>query len=91
MWAFTEPPNYGVSTNPTQGEHFVNDRVDRNDTLVRESGQNTNDARRPGIPAVELRFTLLRGDDAPTAESLSPYINELVPTPAGLRSGFRVG
>lgn len=45
MWAFTSPPSYGVSTNPTQGEHFINDRVDRNDTLVRESGQNTNDAR----------------------------------------------
>jgi hypothetical protein len=79
MWAFTEPPNYGVSTNPTQGEHFVNDRVDRNDTLVRESGQNTNDARRPGVPAVELRFTLLRGKDAPTGESISPYINDLIP------------
>jgi len=79
MWAFTEPPNYGVSTNPTQGEHFVNDHVDRNDTLVRESGQNTNDARCLGIPAVELRFTILRGDNAPPAEMLAPYISDLIP------------
>jgi hypothetical protein len=79
MWAFTSPPSYGVSTNPTQGEHFINDRVDRNDTLVRESGQNTNDARALGVACVELRFTLLLGDDAPTARALSPFIDELVP------------
>ena len=79
MWAFTEPPKYGVSTNPTQGEHFINDRVDRNDTLVRESGQNTNDARQAGAPVVELRITLLRGDESPSAEALAPYLTELIP------------
>ena len=36
MWAFNSPPNYGVNTNPTQGELFVNDKIDRSDALVRE-------------------------------------------------------
>jgi hypothetical protein len=79
MWAFTQPPNYGVSTNPTQGAHFVNDRVDRNDALVRESGQNTNDARASGVPTVELRFTLLSGENAPSRQALRPYIDDLIP------------
>jgi len=79
MWAFTHPPRYGVNTNPTQGELFVNDKVDRSDTLIREAGQNTNDARCPGTEKVELRLTLLRGENAPSAASIQPYIDGLIP------------
>lgn len=79
MWAFIEPPKRGVRTNPTEGELFINDRVDRPDSLIREAGQNSSDARRQDVPTAELRFTLIRGQDVPTAEQIHPYIADLIP------------
>jgi hypothetical protein len=59
MWVFNPPPSYGVRQNPTQGEHFVNDRIDRNEALVREAIQNSLDARpdnRGGKATVKFTF-----------------------------------
>jgi hypothetical protein len=58
MWVFNPPPSYGVRQNPTQGEHFVNDRIDRNEALVREAIQNSLDAR-PNSPngTATVKFT----------------------------------
>jgi hypothetical protein len=78
MWAFNSPPNYGVNTNPTQGELFVNDKIDRSDALVRETIQNSLDAKRPENQCVEVSFTLLE-DSKLDWELVAPYVAALQP------------
>ena len=78
MWAFNSPPNYGVNTNPTEGELFVNDKIDRSDALVRETIQNSLDAKRPENPCVEVSFTLLENADLDWG-LIAPYVAALQP------------
>jgi hypothetical protein len=79
MWVFNERHDFGVETDPTQGEFFVNNEIDRNSSLIRETIQNSLDARRDDAPCVEVRFTFHDGAlflDAPT---LRQYVDGLVP------------
>lgn len=77
MWVFNPPPSYGVRQNPTQGEHFVNDRIDRNEALVREAIQNSLDAR-PSSPngTATVKFTFRTISDP---RRLEEYHNDLHP------------
>jgi hypothetical protein len=46
MWIFNTRHDFGVETDPTQGEFFVNNEIDRSSALVREAIQNPPDALR---------------------------------------------
>lgn len=76
-WQFEEFPKSLVETEVTQRDQFRNDDVDLADTLVRETVQNSLDARagkgQSGQEAVKVRFAFLDGDRAPDLE----YIEEL--------------
>ena len=61
MWVFNSRHDFGVETDPTEGEFFVNNDVDRSSALVRETIQNSLDARRDDAEAVEVRFTFHEG------------------------------
>jgi len=76
-WQFEEFPKSLVETEVTQRDQFRNDDVDLADTLVRETVQNSLDARagkgRSGQEAVRVRFAFLDGDNAPNRE----YVRQL--------------
>ncbi len=76
-WQFEEFPNSLVETEVTQRDQFRNDDVDLADTLVRETVQNSLDARagkgQAGQEAVKVRFAFLDGDNAPNRE----YVKKL--------------
>src|ERR1035437_3437241 len=78
MWAFNSPPNYGVNTNPTQGELFVNDKIDRSEALIQETVQNSLDAKRPESLYVEVAFTL-QGGEANNSKLKQSYLLDLTP------------
>lgn len=64
-WQFEEFPNSLVETEVTQRDQFRNDEVDLADTLMRETVQNSLDARAGNRAAVTVRFAFLDGDNAP--------------------------
>ena len=61
MWIFNSRHDFGVETDPTEGEFFVNNDIDRSSALVRETIQNSLDARRDDTEPVEVRFTFHEG------------------------------
>lgn len=60
-WQFEEYPNSLVETEVTQRDQFRNDEVDLADTLIRETIQNSLDARASNEHAVVVRFAFLEG------------------------------
>lgn len=64
-WQFEEFPKSLVETEVTQRDQFRNDEVDLADTLIRETVQNSLDARAGNGAAVTVRFGFLDGDNAP--------------------------
>jgi hypothetical protein len=79
MWVFNTRHDFGVETDPTQGEFFVNNEIDRNSALVRETIQNSLDARRPDAPRVEVRFTFHEGSLFVRPGMMEHYLESLVP------------
>jgi hypothetical protein len=79
MWVFNTRHNFGVETDPTQGEFFVNNEIDRSSAIVRETIQNSLDARRDDAPAVEVRFTFYEGALFLGADLVRGYLTGLVP------------
>ena len=81
MWVFNARHDFGVETDPTEGEFFVNNDVDRSSALVREAVQNSLDARRDDAGTVEVRFAFQGGslflDPAPIrryCDGLRPHL-----------------
>ncbi|MEW5893570.1 MAG: hypothetical protein AB1697_10550 [Pseudomonadota bacterium] len=64
-WQFEEFPKSLVETEVTQRDQFRNDEVDLADTLIRETVQNSLDARAGNGAAVTVRFAFPGGDSAP--------------------------
>lgn len=64
-WQFEEFPKSLVETEVTQRDQFRNDEVDLADTLIRETVQNSLDARAGNGAAVTVRFAFPDGDSAP--------------------------
>jgi hypothetical protein len=79
MWVFNARHDFGVETDPTQGEFFVNNEIDRNSALVRETIQNSLDARRPDAGRVEVRFTFHEGALFVRPGMMEQYLESLVP------------
>jgi len=61
-WHFDEYPPSMVETEVTQLEQFQNEDIDLPETLVRESIQNSLDARPSGQEQVRVRFTFVYGN-----------------------------
>lgn len=61
MWVFNTRHDFGVETDPTQGEFFVNNEIDRSSAIVRETIQNSLDARRDDAQPVKVRFSFHEG------------------------------
>lgn len=74
-WIFQNRPGYGVNPNPHDSEHFVNDRVDRAQALVREAIQNSLDAGGGGV--VRVRFSLHK--EASSKSAAKKYLETLRP------------
>ena len=79
MWVFNERHDFGVETDPTEGEFFVNNDVDRNSALVREAIQNSLDARREDMGAVEVRLRLHEGALFLDSAQIGKYVEALFP------------
>lgn len=72
-WQFEEYPNSLVETEVTQRDQFRNDEVDLADTLIRETVQNSLDAREENGAVVKVRFAFSDGVSTPDPS----YIKEL--------------
>ena len=79
MWVFNERHDFGVETDPTEGEFFVNNDIDRNSALVRETIQNSLDARRDDVETIEVRFAFHEGALFLDAARIRRYVDDLVP------------
>lgn len=79
MWVFNTRHDFGVETDPTQGEFFVNNEIDRSSALVRETIQNSLDARRAPASPVEVRFSFHEGALFLGHTLLRDYLGDLVP------------
>ena len=79
MWVFNTRHDFGVETDPTQGEFFVNNEIDRSSALVRETIQNSLDARRDSTAPVEVRFSFHEGALFLGPTLLRDYLAGLVP------------
>ena len=79
MWVFNTRHDFGVETDPTQGEFFVNNEIDRSSAIVRETIQNSLDARRDDAQAVEVRFAFHEGSLFLGPALLRDYLAGLVP------------
>jgi hypothetical protein len=75
QWIFQNRPGYGVNANPHDSEHFVNDRVNRSQGLVREAIQNSLDAGGGGL--VRIRFRLHK--EAASSGATKKYLGTLRP------------
>jgi hypothetical protein len=79
MWVFNERHDFGVETDPTEGEFFVNNDIDRNSALIREAIQNSLDARRDDAGTVEVRLRLHEGALFLDRERIRDYVASLLP------------
>ena len=79
MWVFNTRHDFGVETDPTQGEFFVNNEIDRSSALVRETIQNSLDARRDDASNVEVRFAFHEGALFLGPTMLREYLSDLIP------------
>lgn len=79
MWVFNERHDFGVETDPTEGEFFVNNDVDRSSALIREAIQNSLDARREEIGTVEVRLRFHEGALFLDSVQIGRYVDELFP------------
>lgn len=79
MWIFNTRHDFGVETDPTQGEFFVNNDIDRSSALIRETIQNSLDARRDDATPVEVRFSFHEGALFLGPTLLRDYLAGLVP------------
>jgi hypothetical protein len=79
MWVFNSRHDFGVETDPTEGEFFVNNEIDRSSALVRETIQNSLDARREDVDTVEVRFAFHEGGLFLGQTLMRSYIDGLVP------------
>jgi len=79
MWVFNTRHDFGVETDPTQGEFFVNNEIDRSSALVRETIQNSLDARRDDVSTVEVRFAFHEGALFLGPTMLREYLSDLIP------------
>jgi len=79
MWVFNERHAFGVETDPTEGEFFVNNDIDRSSALVRETIQNSLDARREDVGKVEIRFFFHEGALFLNAAAIRQYVEGLLP------------
>jgi hypothetical protein len=78
MWVFNTRHDFGVETDPTQGEFFVNNEIDRSSAIVRETIQNSLDARRDDA-TVEVRFSFHEGALFLGQTLLRDYLTDLIP------------
>src|SRR5260370_15565265 len=74
LWTFRERARAEINVDPVHDEFFK--AQDLADALVRESVQNSLDARR-GRSTVRVRFRLRVGDDALAPEVAVPYFRDL--------------
>lgn len=74
-WQFEKFPKSLVETEVTQRDQFRNDDVDFADTLIRETVQNSLDARSEDGTAVRVRFAFLEGDNAPDPGYIKKLFN----------------
>jgi hypothetical protein len=79
MWVFNERHDFGVETDPTEGEFFVNNDIDRSSALVREAIQNSLDARREDVGKVEVRLHLHEGALFLDGARTQGYVEDLLP------------
>jgi hypothetical protein len=79
MWVFNTRHDFGVETDPTQGEFFVNNEIDRSSAIVRETIQNSLDARRDDASAVEVRFNFHEGSLFLGPTLVRDYLTGLIP------------
>lgn len=79
MWVFNERHDFGVETDPTEGEFFVNNEIDRSSALVREAIQNSLDARREDVGTVEVRLHLHEGALFLDSARIQEYVAALFP------------
>jgi hypothetical protein len=79
MWVFNTPREYGVEIDPTEREFFVTSQVDRSSALIRETVQNSLDARRPDAEAVEARFAFHEGGLLLGPDVMDRYLAGLMP------------
>lgn len=74
VWTFREMARSEINVDPVHDEFFK--AQDLADALVRESVQNSLDARRPRA-TVRVRFRLRTGEEALPAEVAVPYFRDL--------------
>lgn len=79
MWVFNTPREYGVEIDPTEREFFVTSQVDRSSALIRETIQNSLDARRPDAGSVEVRFAFHEGSLLLGPGAMDAYLAGLMP------------
>ncbi len=79
MWVFNERHDFGVETDPTEGEFFVNNDIDRSSALIREAIQNSLDARREDVGAVEVRLRFHEGALFVDGDRMRRYVDDLFP------------
>ena len=79
MWVFNERHDFGVETDPTEGEFFVNNDIDRSSALIREAIQNSLDARREDVGKVEVRLHLHDGALFLDRIRIQQYVESLLP------------
>jgi hypothetical protein len=79
MWVFNTRHDFGVETDPTQGEFFVNNEIDRSSAIVRETIQNSLDARGDDAQVVEVRFSFHEGSLFLGPTLVRDYLTGLVP------------
>jgi hypothetical protein len=79
VWVFNKRHDFGVETDPTQGEFFVNNEIDRSSALIRETIQNALDARRDDAERVDVRFAFHEGALLLGQTLMDPYLEGLVP------------
>jgi hypothetical protein len=79
MWVFNTPRRYGVELDPTEREFFINNQTDRSSALVRETIQNSLDARREDAGAVTVKFAFYEGGLFLRPDVMDRYLDGLVP------------
>jgi len=79
MWIFNTPRRYGVELDPTEREFFINNQTDRSSALVRETIQNSLDARREDAAQVVVKFSFYEGGLFLRPDVMDRHIEGLMP------------
>jgi hypothetical protein len=79
MWVFNTPRCYGVELDPTEREFFINNQTDRSSALIRETIQNSLDARREDAVSVTVKFAFYEGGLFLRQDIMDRYLEGLEP------------